>query len=475
MTLEETSPAAPQAKSRVWLAVALLSSIAATLALLKQPGLDAGAAMMGGVFVLAALLWISEALPLHATALIVILLVIVALANPGRWEFLASDQRSITHQHVLQEAASPILLLFLGGLVLAVAAEKHGVDRAMSSILLRPFSGNLSFLLLGIMLVTALFSMWMSNTATAAMMMALAAPMLARLGPFDPFRKAIVLAIAFSASLGGIGTPIGSPPNAVAIKFLQEQGVVISFKQWVLISLPLALAMLAAAWTVLRLMFRPAEPGVSILPPLEKLRSTAWWVVAIFTGTVTLWMAESFHGLPSFVVALIPVALLTATGLISGEDLKRVDWNVLILISGGITLGYGIQAAGLDKWAVEKLPLGEGVPFAVVVVILAATTTLLGTFMSNTAAANLILPVSLTIARSHGRSEWDVALIGMCVALAASMSLSLPISTPPNAVAYATGEVKTQDMAVPGVIIGVVGLALVALLTGPLMRLWMAK
>lgn len=468
-----TSTLIAQAKDRLWLLIALVAAAASTLALMAQPGLDTGAAVMGGVFVLAALLWISEALPLHATALLVILLVILALANPGGWSFLASEQRSITHQRVLQEAASPILLLFLGGLVLAVAAEKHGVDRAMSSILLRPFAGNLSLLLLGIMLVTALFSMWMSNTATAAMMMALAAPMLARLGPFDPFRKAIVLGIAFSASVGGIGTPIGSPPNAVAIKFLQEQGLTVSFKQWVLVALPLALAMLIVAWTVLRLMYRPAEPDARILPTLEKLKSRAWCVVAVFTATVALWMTEGIHGLPSAVVALMPVALLAATGLISGEDLKRVDWNVLMLISGGITLGYGVQAAGLDKWVVDRLPLGDGIPFPVVVVVLAATTTILGTFMSNTAAANLLLPVGLTLARSQGGSESDVALVGFCVALAASMSLSLPISTPPNAIAYATGEVKTRDMAAPGIMIGVVGVALVVLFTGPLMRFWM--
>lgn len=175
------------------------------------------AAFMAGIFVLAAMLWVTEALPLFATSLLVIGLQAVLLANPGGWPGLGFQSgRSPSYREILSTAADPVLVLFFGGFVLAQAAVKVGMDRAMSALLLRPFGGKPRWVLLGLMLITLLFGMWMSNTATATMMLAVVTPMLTALPPKEPFRKALVLCIPFSANIGGMSTPVASPPNAVA-------------------------------------------------------------------------------------------------------------------------------------------------------------------------------------------------------------------------------------------------------------------
>ena len=345
------------------------------------------AAFRSGIFVLAAVLWVTEALPLFATSLLVIGLQIVLLANPGGWPGLGfATGTPPTYREILNAAADPVLLLFFGGFVLAHAAGKEGVDRAMSGLLLHPFGTQPRWVLLGLMLITLLFSMWMSNTATTAMMLVLVTPMLAAMPANEPFRKAIVLGVPFAANIGGMGTPIASPPNAVALGFLQKAGYHVAFLDWMLVAVPLVLGLAVFTWWLLVRLFAPATPGLRIAQPGETLTRRGWLVVAVFVVTAVMWMTDRWHGLPPSVVALLPVLVLTASGIFRREDLGRLEWNILILIAGGLSLGAGLQLTGLDRIAVQWLPAAGGSGLGLLAVLVLVTMGI-GSFMSNTAAA----------------------------------------------------------------------------------------
>jgi solute carrier family 13 (sodium-dependent dicarboxylate transporter), member 2/3/5 len=380
---------------------------------------------MAGISVLA-LLWVTEALPLFATSLLVIGLQMVLLANPGDWPGLGFQSGvSPSYRDILSTAADPVLVLFFGGFVLARAAVKEGVDRAISTLLMRRFGGEPRWVLLGVMLITLLFGMWMSNTATAAMMLALITPMLAALPPKEPFRKALVLAVSFTANISGMSTPI-------------------AFLDWMLVAAPLAVGLTLFTWLVLWRFFAPATHGLRLAYLSEKLTWRGWFVVSVFAITVLLWMTDRWHGLPPAVVALLMAVVLTTTGIINSEDLARLEWSILILIAGGISLGTGMQLTGLDQVVAQWLPATGKSGFWLLAVQVMATL-VVGTFMSNTAAANLFLPIGLSSAAISGAegSLYPIQ-VAMSIALAASMSMALPISTPPNALAYASGEVTTR-------------------------------
>jgi solute carrier family 13 (sodium-dependent dicarboxylate transporter), member 2/3/5 len=301
------------------------------------------------------------------------------------------------------------------------------------------------------------------------MMLTLTLPMLAQVPAGDPFRRMMVLAVPFAANIGGIGTPIASPPNAVALGFVQKAGRTIPFLEWMLAAVPLMIGLLLAAWAILWCFFRPRLRELQRRPDAEPLSRRGWFVVAVFAITVMLWMTDTWHGLPAAVVALLPAVAFTITGVLDHHDVNSVEWNILILIGGGIALGAGMQLTGLDKVLLGYLPVA-GVSATVLVAMLAAVTVLLGTFMSNTATANLILPIGISSAAAFGA---DVSvLMAFSIALAASMSMSLPISTPPNAMAYGTGEVSTRDMLLAGTCIAALGTLVVALLSRPMLRLW---
>jgi sodium-dependent dicarboxylate transporter 2/3/5 len=428
---------------------------------------------MAGIFVLAALLWVTEALPLFATSLLVVGLQMVLLANPGDWPgFGFQSGASPSYRDILSTAADPVLVLFFGGFVLARAALKEGVDRAISTLLLRRCGGEPRWVLLGLMLITLLFGMWMSNTATAAMMLALVAPMLAALPPQEPFRKALVLAVAFTANISGMSTPIASPPNAVAISFLQKSGHTIAFLDWMLVAVPLAVGMTLFTWLVLWRFFAPATHGLRLAHFNEGLTGRGWFVVIVFAITVLLWMTDLWHGLPPAVVALLLVVVLTTTGIIDHEDLARLEWSILILISGGISLGTGMQLTGLDQAVAQWLPATGESGFWLLVVLVMATL-VVGTFMSNTAAANLFLPIGLSSAATFDAQDGLYPIqVAMSIALAASMSMALPISTPPNALAYASGEVASRDLARVAFAIGALAVPAIVLGSGWVLRFW---
>jgi len=452
-----------------------LASVAIAVGLvyvLKGDTLPRQSVFMAGIFVLSALLWMTEALPLFATSILIVGLEILLLANPGNWPGLGFEGiNSPDYTAFLAPIANPVIVLFFGGFLLAQAVVKEGVDKTLAGIILRLFGEKPMMVLLGVMLVTAVFSMWMSNTATTAMMVTLVVPMMAQVPEGDPIRKGLLLAVPFSANIGGIGTPIASPPNAVAYSMLANEGYPISFLHWVLIAVPLMLFLLLLTWLLLYSTYKPLHDDIVFKPQKNKIETRGWYVITVLVFTVLLWLTESIHGLSSAIVALVPAIAFTATGLLTRQDVNSLDWHILILIIGGIALGDGMRITGLDSVLVNMIPK-EG---AYIMVGIIVTTLVFSTFISNTAAANLILPIGISYAMENMASTNNAPIqVGMSIALAASLAMALPISTPPNTIAYVKGELVSKDFIRNGVIIGVLSLMLIYAFGGYIINFWLS-
>jgi len=300
-------------------------------------------------------------------------------------------------------------------------------------------------------------------------MIAIVLPVLATLDSKDRLRAGLALASPIAANIGGIGTPVGTPPNAIAVGQLAAAGIEISFAKWMILAVPGVAVLLLAAWWLLRRAFPTTTSTITITTTATFDRSRPALVFYVtFAGTVILWLTESLHGMSSGVVGFIPVVVLLATGVFAAEDLRGVQWDVLWLVAGGIALGVGVAVSGLDVWLVGQVSW-DSFGSTMLVALLALVALVLSTVISNSAAANLLVPLALSLALSPA-IDVDPLLAGFFIAIGCSLAMALPISTPPNAVAYSTGALETKDMAVMGGIIGVVGLAI--FLLGPF--LWSA-
>jgi sodium-dependent dicarboxylate transporter 2/3/5 len=452
---------------------AVVLAAGVTGALLHFSEMPRETAFISGIFILAGALWVTESLPLFATALLIIGLQVVFLANPGGWHGLGfATGQSPTYREILRQAADPVLFLFFGGLVLARAAMNEGVGQAMAAVILGPFGPQPRWGLLGLMLITLFFSMWMSNTATAAMMLGLATPMMAAWPKAEPFRKAILLSVPFAANIGGMGTPVASPPNAVAISFLQRAGHSIAFLDWMLVAVPLMILLTGFTWWLLLTFFAPRTADLQLEHSRQPLTGRGKVVVAVFLVTVALWMSERWHGLPAPVVALLPPLILAGAGITTRADLDRLEWSTLILIAGGLSLGAGLQLTGFDRLAVQWLAGNGGRGLGLLVGLVVATL-MLSSFMSNTAAATLILPIGISAAVAAGSAGGLTPVrVALSIALVASLAMALPVSTPPNSIAYACGEFTTWDMAKVGLLVGGLAALLIIAGGGLVLRFW---
>jgi sodium-dependent dicarboxylate transporter 2/3/5 len=401
------------------------------------------------VFVLAAFFWAFEIIPVYATSLVVVLMLIILLTKPDG--VLGMDKNG--YQVFLVPAASPVIMLFLGGFLLSAALSKYGIDKVMATRLLHIFGKKPYALLLGFSFTAAFLSMWISNTATAAMMFALITPVVARFDPDDGFPKALVLSIAFGCNIGGIVTPIGSPPNAIAIGFLSDYGVNVSFISWIIHTLPFAIIILLFSTFLLYRLFPSKKDSINLeIGTDDKIGGSSIWVASIAVFTVFLWLTGLF---PESVVALLAAGALVAGGFLDENDIKNIDWQILLLMWGGLALGVGMQKSGLSDWLVS-MPLFEGHGYELLIVF-SVVGLALSTFISNTAAANLLLPIVMSI------DDESKILIAFSVALSCSFAMAFPISTPPNAIAFSTKVINSKDMFISGTIVSIFALVLVLL------------
>ncbi|MFU8848417.1 MAG: SLC13 family permease [Opitutales bacterium] len=431
--------------------------------LLPLEGLNFAGQITLGIFLMAAIFWLLEPIPIFATSVLVILLQVFFLSGQGLLGDYLGQIEGYSPQSFRDfygTLASPIIILFLGGFSLAAASVKYGLDRSLTRWLLRPFGSRSQYVCLGLMVATATLSAFMSNTATTAMMITVVIPIIAQLDKADPFRKVVALCIPFAANIGGIATPIGTPPNAIALAALREHGIEITFSTWMMAAVPLVAVMLLLAWRLLLWIFPPATERfeVKFEGSLDK-SPAAIGAYLVFGLTVLLWVTEALHGISSTVVAFIPIALLPALSVLDKRDIRGFSWEVLWLVAGGISLGLSLEQTGLAAWLVDLVNWGALNGFMLFVVF-GAVGFGLALFISNTVSATILVPLAVGLGLSGAAGlEFNMTILILVIAVTVSFPMVLPISTPPNAIAMSTGIIQTKDMARSGMLIGLCGFA----------------
>ena len=429
------------------------------------------------IFAYAALMWMFEIIPAWATSVSTIVLLLFAVSNKG---FTSPDMPGLVDYKALMAAfADPTIMLFLGGFVLAIAASKVGLDVYLARVLLKPFGTKPKYVLLGFLTLISIMSMFMSNTATAAMMLAFLAPVIRTLPPDGGGRMSLAMAIPIAANIGGLGTPIGTPPNAIAIGQLAKpvdvmdeatgeviahfDGVSIGFGDWMLRMVPVVVIMILFSWFLLRFLYPFKAKNIEIVIDGEVNRDWQFWVVTVtFITTILLWMTGELTKLNSNIIALLPFAIFAVLGVFTREDFAKVDWHVLWMVAGGFALGTALNATGLASVMVKAIPFDSWSPI-VVLIIAGLVGWLLSNFIANSSAANLLVPILAVVGvvMQHSLAPLGgVTTLLVCIAASTSFAMLFPISTPPNAIACSTGLIKTNEMMKVGLIIGLTGIAL---------------
>jgi solute carrier family 13 (sodium-dependent dicarboxylate transporter), member 2/3/5 len=479
--------------------------VAALLAYALLPtgagGLTDGGRATAAVATLMAVWWVTEALPLAVTSLVPI----VALPLTGAMEL---DEATAPY-------ANPLIFLFLGGFVLAVAMQRWGLHRRIALLTVRAVGTRPRQLIGGFMIATAFLSMWVSNTATTVMMLPIGVSVLALLakrveaipdvadhdeltGEGAPrIATALMLGIAYAASIGSLSTIIGTPPNAFLIGYLRQQGIDIGFGQWMLFAAPLSATFLVIAWFVLTRWLYPPEvdeiPGgreliqreIDELGPVSRGERL---VAIVFAATALAWIANSvladvlegtFLGrlddamiavAAAVVLFLVPVDGRHGTFLLDWEAAKELPWGVLLLFGGGLSLAAAVSENGVDTYIGEQLGGLAGVQVWVLIAVVTLAIVLMTELTSNTATAAALVPIIGGVAIVVGL---DPMTLAVPAALAATCAFALPVATPPNAIVFGSGHVTIGQMARAGIVLNVVATVLITItmltLAGPVL------
>ena len=446
----------------------------ATLVLSPPQGMAPEAWSALGLMLLMATWWSTEAIPIPATALLPIVLV-PALG-------LGSISQATTPY------ANPIIFLFLGGFTLGLAMQRWNLHRRIALATLRAMGSRPRRQIAGFMIATAFLSMWVSNTATAIMMLPIGLSVIGmtRDDNRDGVRRyatALLLAIAYAASIGGIATLIGTPPNALLAAYLsEEQGVAVGFAQWMLLGVPVAGIMLALAWWWLtRKDFGLAghtDSGDLIRRELAELgpfSKAEAWVAGVFLVTAMAWILRPFlsaHLAPwlsdtgiaiaaAIAMFLIPVDVRKRQFLLDWDTAKGLPWGVLLLFGGGLAMAGVISSSGLAEWIAGTLSVAGTLPTLLLIVLVAGVIIFLTEVTSNTATAAAFLPLLGALAESQGVSP---VLLTVPAAIAASCAFMMPVATPPNAIVFSSGHMRIADMIRAGLALNLMGIAVVTLL-----------
>lgn len=423
------------------------------------------------IFVFATLMWVFEAVPAWTTSVLIVVLLLLTVSDSSLWFFIQGIPagelgHTVKYKSIMHCFADPIIMLFIGGFILAIAATKSGLDVLLARVMLKPFGTQSRYVLLGFIMVTAVFSMFLSNTATAAMMLTFLTPVLKSLPADGKGKIGLAMSIPVAANIGGMGTPIGTPPNAIALKYLNDPeglDLNIGFGEWMGFMMPYTIVVLFIAWFILLRLFPFKQKTIELQIDGEAKKDWRSILVYVtFAVTVLLWMSDKFTGVNSNVVAMIPVAVFCVTGVITKRDLEEISWSVLWMVAGGFALGVALQETGLAQHMIESIPFNTWPPVLMIVgsrLICYA----MANFISHTATAALLVPI-LAIAgismRENLASLGGVETLLIGVAVGSSLAMVLPISTPPNALAHATGMIQQKDMEKVGLIMGAIGLVL---------------
>jgi len=445
-------------KPKIWAAISFIAVLLVPFTFLPElSGLNDAQVKTVLILLLAAVLWVSEWLPLFIVSFIILALELTWL-SPSVQELGLTVSDSLFFAPFF----SNIILLFLGGFVLSSIMQKASLDARFAHWILRVTKGEPSTTLLGIIIACAFLSMWMSNTATTAMMLTLVLPLIKRLRPDAPFRIGLILAIPLACNLGGIGTPIGTPPNAIAMSYLSAKGIDISFLKWMMLTTPFLLLAIFVLWFSLLKVY---PPGGEILKlktlEREPLKARQWITVGIFILTVIGWLIGGQFGLKTGTVALFPIIAAFWLGLLDQNDFRSLPWDVLFMVAGGIALGVAIDITDLGSVIVDLLPVAGS--YQILVAILVIVAAMLGTVMSNTATAGLLIPLVMSLSLPTSQ----LVVLILAITLNCSTAMILPVSTPPNAIAFSSGVISVKDLARMGSLMAFIGVV-TALTFGPL-------
>jgi solute carrier family 13 (sodium-dependent dicarboxylate transporter), member 2/3/5 len=413
------------------------------------------------VFLIAVLsvgLWITEAIPPFAVGIFIITMLLFGFGT----DYLISDSAPV--DIYVGTWTSNVVWLLLGGFFLAEGMKQAELDRYLFRFTIRRFGNKPEKLLMGLMFVTACGSMVMSNTATTAMMISSTIPLIHMLGAKSNYAKALLTGIPAAATIGGIGTIIGSTPNAIAVGALLEKGIHITFIDWMLVGTPTALLLvfLFYRYLIKKLDIRETILDLDQIPQSDKevdpFKRKA--VVLTLIATITLWVTEPLHGIPVAATSAVPILLLTLTQVINSEQVRALPWDTLMLVAGGLALGIALVEVGLADIIMEKI---NSLPVAVITVafLFSMIGVLLSNVMSNTAAASILIPLSITLPAPFG------VAVPVIVAISCSSALLLPVSTPSNAISYATGLIEQKEFRRGGFFFMIAGpiAAMVAVMT----------
>ncbi|WP_118796414.1 DASS family sodium-coupled anion symporter [Haemophilus haemolyticus] len=420
-----------------------------------EPKANAGLALLAFV----AVLWLTEALHVTVTALLVPLLAI------------ALDL--VSTKQALVAFADPTIFLFFGGFSLATALHIQKLDKMIANKIMALARGNLFIAIIYLFLITAFLSMWMSNTATAAMMLPLAMGILSQLDREKEHNTYVfvLLGIAYSASIGGMGTLVGSPPNAIVASNLH-----LTFADWLWYGLPIMIILLPIMIGTLYIIFKP-KLHLNFEQSFENIEMNSVRVLTlvifvvialtwVFSGQINplisglLGLQKNIASFDS-VVALLAAIVICSTGIASWKQIQEsTDWGVLMLFGGGLTLSAVLKDSGASKILADSIVfMIEGQHFYLIGLLVAAFIIFLTEFTSNTASAALLVPIFISIAQSLGMPEIGLALI---IGIGASCAFMLPVATPPNAIVFGSGQVKQSEMVKAGFVLNLVCIVVIA-------------
>jgi sodium-dependent dicarboxylate transporter 2/3/5 len=462
----------------------VLGPLGAALVWLMPPpaAMSAAAQTVAGLAVWMAVWWLTAVVPLFVTALLP--LAVLPLAGAGAIDAVA------------RRYADPIVFLFMGGFFLAAASERWGLHRRLAFAVLGVVGTDASRVVLAVMVATAFVSMWISNTATAAMMLPIVTALLHlahRAAPdrARPFGVALTLGMAYAASIGGIATLIGTPPTAIFAAAAREvTGRAVGFAEWMALGVPLAVVMLVLCWLLLvRGVNRVSGPldGVAELVAGERAALGRWTrpqvvTVAVLVAAALAWVFRepksmgswTLPGLESLApgisdagIAIIASIILflvrvadgrQPTAILDWDSARRIPWDVLLLFGGGLALAWGFETSGLATWLAGSLGAFAGAPSIVIVAAVTLFFVLLTELTSNTATAAMAMPIVASLAPALGAEPLGLMA---AAALGSALGFMLPVGTPPNALAYGTGAVSVRDMARAGIWLDLAGAALI--------------
>ena len=471
-----------------------LSLFVIILLLPGAAGLSPEGQRVAAVAVLMATWWISEAIPIPATALLPIVLF------PALGIMKTSDVTASYGNH--------LIFLFMGGFLIAVTMEKWNLHKRIALHTIRIIGTGPNRIVLGFMLATGFLSMWISNTATAMMMVPIALAVIyqaaaslektpgntvdTRPGHFN-FGMALMLGVGYSASIGGVATLIGTPPNAILAGVIERTyGVTISFAAWLTFALPLSITLLLITWVYLtRIGFRSEItelPGgrrlidnqLAALGPMSREER---WVLIVFTSVACAWIGRSLIDLPllktvqdssiaiagALILFLIPTNLKRREFLLDWPTAVKIPWDIILLFGGGFALAHGFQQSGLSQWLAGQLTFLEGASPLVIIFAVALLVIFLTEVTSNTATATVLLPVMAAFAEAMQMHPYGLMIT---TALAASFAFMLPVATPPNAIVFGTRYITIPQMAKAGIWLNLLGCVLITLFVTHALPAW---